>query len=55
MAGRSRILFAPRSALSRWPMVGVNLRRWGLEWWTTTGEPGRLIRVGPLWLRWGAA
>ena len=48
------LIWSPKSAESRWPLIGIS-RRWRLEWWTTTGAPGRFIAIGPVFFRWGAA
>jgi hypothetical protein len=47
-------LWGPRSSESKWPLVFLS-SRFGFEWWTTKGAPGRFIRIGWLCLRWGAA
>lgn len=48
------VIYSPRSSESKIPLVAIG-GRFGFEWWTTTGAPGRFIRVGWLWMRWGAA
>ena len=42
------------SSESRIPVVFLS-RKFGIEWWTTTGAKGRFIRIGWLCFRWGAA
>lgn len=54
MKKRAMTIWSPRSSESALPLIGLSTH-FGFEWWTTTGAPGRFIKIGWLFLRWGAA